>query len=311
MSTDSPSETNGHKPAKSIDWESLWTRFGDGLSTEMSWSQLTTVVEIGTDAADVEEASELIDTAREEDELDYTGSGFILAGAVEGVTSKDEEVIGEDELTAEQDTETVQKSESQSATDAETTISQSELEDMQARQDALSTQLDNFREENAMLKEAVANLCGVNRVLVDELPDAAREQRATNQRVNATVEKISQQMDSLGDVVDEKKNTKKNRVIMVRKHLVQKNENSESEYRMTYTEVQALFSTPGEDDGISDSYAHTIMTAAAQGDRKDVEAHDAFELVSGTGKKKLRVGMEKIEQGSFYSPKNRGDGEGA
>lgn len=311
MSADSISETNGHKPEDCIDWESLWSEFVSGPDSEMSRSQLTTVVQIGTDAADVEEASEIIDSAREENELEYTGSGFILRGADDSTAGQTDSAESITESPPESEKEPHQEADSQSVSETQTTISEQELNDIRARQDAFAKQLETLREENAVLKETIANLCGVNRALVDELPDAARERRATNERVTATVEKISQQMDSLGDVVDEKKNTKKNRVIRVRKHLVFKNENSDSEYRMTYTEVQALFSTPGEDDGISESWAHQVMTAAADGDGKDVEPHEAFELKSGPGKKQLSVDMEKIEQGSFYSPKNRGDGEGA
>ena len=309
MSSETVTESNGHIPdevEEQTDWESMWEQFGSGVDSEMSRSQLTTVITIATDAGDVDEASELIDAARESGDLEYTGSGYLVAGVE---TERDEEPVTDEPVGAD-----LQEADTDDESGSETVaVNQRDLEEMQKRQDALATQLENVRDENAVLKEAVANLCGVNRVFVDELPDAARERRATNERINATVEKISQQMDSLGDVVDEEKNTKKNRVITVRKHLVSMNENSESEYRMSYREVQSLFSTPGKDNGnsISDSYAHQVMTAAADGDGKNVEPHAAFELKSGQGRKQIAVDMDKIEQGSFYSPKNRGDGEGA
>jgi hypothetical protein len=281
-----------------VDWESIWDDSSREPFEEIGPSKLASLTFVNTSASDVETAGEMVNNAVENGELERGDGGYHVAGW-ETPEETAEDVA--DETTHEQDDGRNRDNRgSEPTTDAEY-----EVQAIHNRMDAMSTKISNLEEENRDLKIALATLLEPqsDAVVVSEMHDIARKRGKQLQRTNNIVSKLSKQIEELGDMDSSESKSTKSRVLALRQYLVEQAEDADGSYGMDYNAVHSFFK--GE---IGTSWAHTVMTYAADGQGEETEdginAHPAFSIQQGrSGNKQIRVDTDKIDEASILRPK--------
>jgi VCBS repeat-containing protein len=168
-------------------------------------------------------------------------------------------------------------------------------------------ELEERAERNERRTEVVIQALGAltgadesGQIIVDELVEESRRYGKRFDHMSRTISRVSNQLDSLGELQEDKKPTKEGRIHMLRSHLAEKAHASNGKYAMDYNAVQSFFEGKGYDT--SDSYASNLLSEAAEG-------HHAFFIQKRDGSnKKIAVDIEKIEDGSIFSVKKDSTG---
>lgn len=232
--------------------------------------------------------------AVEAGELESHGGGFHIAGYEPAVPEPEPEP-SEDETT---DTDFSHEKEV-SGSEEMVQLTRSEYEELRETAERADERVET-------LIQAFGALTGADesgQIVVDELIAQGRSTGKRVDHMSRTISKVSNQLDSLGELQEDKKPTRKGRVQMLRQHLVDKARSSNGKHAMDYNAVQSYFEGKGMDT--SASYASNLLSDAAEG-------HHAFMTRKRDGSnKKVAVDLDKIEEGSFFSVKKDSTGEGA
>lgn len=232
--------------------------------------------------------------AVEADELEKHDGGFRISG-YEPAMPEPEPEPSEEETT----NPSFSHEKDVSGSEEMVQIPRSELEELRETAERADERVET-------LIQAFGALTGADesgQIVVDELVAQGRSTGKRVDHMSRTISKVSNQMDSLGELQEDKKLTRKGRVQMLRQHLVEKARSGNGKYAMDYNAVQSYFE--GKGHKTSASYASNLLSDAAEG-------HHAFMTRKRDGSnKKVAVDLDKIEEGSFFSVKKDSTGEGA
>jgi len=279
----------------SIDWQAF---FDEHDLHGSAFNQVATWVELADGSRTEQQAKAIVSGAKDDGGIVTDEGKHYPAGCLPEVESDDTtEDASEDTFSGEKQV---------SGPESVVEVSESrldELEERVARAEAEARQA-NHRAEVAI--EAVGQLVGLGgsgQIVVDEVAEQARKTGNQIGHMSQTITKVSQQLESLGEVDDNGSFSKEDRIHSLRRHVVEKSHENDSAYGMDYKAVSAFFD--GKDASISTSYASNLLTEAAEG-------HHAFYVRKGEStNKQLAVKLGKIEDGSIFSVKNSSDEGGA
>jgi len=298
MSSADTASPDGVEPT-GIDWRDVFDALGMDPGEPHGSAQVRSAVQVSEpEITNSDEAAEVIKQAVEADELRRDDGGIHVAGY--GTTTTDES-----------DEETESTTDESATEDGDETVEVSadlveRVEQLEEQNEEQAKAIAELRKKNSTLMEALTNFVepDAGRTVVGELPSKMRDRGDTFERTSETISRVNRLVDEIDeDLGDSDQQTTDGRVMQLRRFLVQQaEEQSNGKFAMDYNAVQTYFnSQPG--DSISASWASQLQTKAAQG-------HHAFSVDSSDGKKKIRVDLDKIDQGSVYRVKNSASEEG-
>lgn len=293
----SSAATSESTESTGINWVAVFESLSMAPGEPQSSSQVRSAVQVSvSDVTDADDAAEAIEDAIDADELVRENGGIYVAGHRSDPDQDDEpDDVDEDDVETASD-ETVEVS-------ADLVERVERLEQQNERQ---AEAIAELRQKNSTLLEALTNFVepDAGRTVVGELPEKMRDRGDTFDRTSETIARVNGLVDEIDQELGESdQQTTDGRVMQLRRFLVQQAEGqSNGKFAMDYNAVQTYFNSQAG-DGISSSWASQLQTKAAQG-------HHAFSVDSSDGKKKIRVDLDKIDQGSVYRLKNSAGEEG-
>jgi len=283
-----------------INWEAIFDSIGNKPWEPVSSSQLALMVSIEADDVDDEQdAGERMLEAVDNGILEKESAGYTIADATppepdtNDDTTKEPDNLEEQHETSENNTQTQAKDTHDDVVDMSRPELEAEVRDLRDRMTAVERKVEQFP---AMLA-AFRNLLGD--VPIEDLPDAAAQHHDRLERQDDVVREVSDKLTAIDDLTDGRQETTEGRVVQLRRYLVEQAEQSGGTYGMTYNQIHSYFS--GE---ISESWASQLQTKVA-------EDHEAFFTKKTSGKTKVCVNLDKVDERSIYRLKNSGESEEA
>lgn len=280
-----------------INWEDVFDTLGMDPAEAQSTSQVRSAAQIAVaEITNADDAAEAIEEAVDAGELVQDG-GIHVAGFQPSPDVEDE---GD-----EQPDEPPEEESADETVEVDSDIIE-RIENLEEQNEQQAKAIAELRQKNSTLMEALTNFVepDAGRTVVGELPSKMRDRGDTFERTSQTISRVNRLVDEIDEELgDAETQTTDGRVMQLRRFLVQQAERQgNGGFAMDYNAVATYFnSQPG--DSISDSWASQLQTKAAQG-------HHAFSVDKSDGKKKIRVELDKIDQGSVYRLKNSAGEEG-
>lgn len=296
-------EAPSSEQSTGIDWYAIWDLIGREPHEKITMSQLPSLVTIETNAADEESAAERIQRARELEELDYTGSGYVLET---GDPTDDTDSVEDGEEGPTSKNKSTAKSTQEDRTHETSSRSQSdrdaEIEKLQGSIAGVHERLNKIQAENEIIMEAFVNLAGEDKAVKDEIPQLMEGRSNQISRMSRTISKVSEQLEDVGQAQPNQRTPTQNRITAIHKGLVKENVKSN---RARWRDVDIMRFLDGQGVDLARSTCSNLLNDAA-------DAHEAFEKKKNNdGRKVLAVDLDKIDQASILRPKNEAAGEGA
>lgn len=279
-----------------INWERIFEEIGNEPYETCPSSQLTLMTSVNVEGvSDQQEAGECILDAVEAGELEQSSSGYTIPGAEppepeHGEAESETENVESDSGTDESESEDIQKDADEVAgqlDDAHSHI-RNELSEMQEKVDEMHRAVNV---QMPMMTTAMRNLFGD--IAFEDMPEAANELRKQLDQNEEILQEVSDQVDAIDDLTEDKQETTESRVIRLRRYLVEQAEDSGGRFGMNDNAIKSFFQ--GE---ISRSWASQLLDKAAD--------HEAFTKKTFSDKrpKQVRVNLDKVPEGSIYRLKN-------